>query len=64
MKRLSEVNFKDILNKKFEDLSEEEEMLLVLKSTLNKIKENPEDTFTSAVMITTYQKLQSLGWEW
>ena len=64
MKKLSEVNFKNILNKRFEDLSEEEQMLLVLKSSINKIKENPEDIFTAAVMTTTYQKLQSLGWEW
>ena len=40
MKKLSEVNFRNILNKRFEDLSEEEEMLLVLKSSINKIKEN------------------------
>ena len=64
MKKLSEVNFKKILNKRFENLSEEEQMLLVLKSSVNKIKGNPEDTFTAAIMITTYQKLQGLGWEW
>ena len=64
MKKLSEVNFRNILNKRFEDLSEEEEMLLVLKSSINKIKENSEDAFTAAIIVTTYQKLQGLGWEW
>ena len=64
MKKLLEVNFRNILNKRFEDLSEEEEMLLVLKSSINKIKENSEDAFTAAIIVTTYQKLQGLGWEW
>ena len=64
MKKLSEVNFRNILNKRFEDLSEEEEMLLVLKSSINKIKENSEDAFTTAIIVTTYQKLQGLCWEW
>ena len=63
MKKLSEVNFKDILSKRFEDLTEEEEMLLVLKSTINKVKENPNDVFSATIMIVTYQKLQNLGWE-
>lgn len=39
-------------------------MLLALKGTIEKVKINPKDTYSAALMVITYQKLQNLGWSW
>lgn len=64
MKKFNEINFNQILSRPFESLTEEDKMLLVLKGTIEKVKINPEDTCSAALMVATYQKLQNLGWSW
>lgn len=64
MKKFNEVNFNQILSRPFESLTEEDKMLLALKGAIEKVKINPEDTYSAALMVATYQKLQNLGWSW
>lgn len=64
MKKITKVNFNQILNKSFESLTEEDKMLLTLKGTIEKVKANPEDLYSAALMVATYKRLQDLGWNW
>ena len=64
MKKLFDVNFDEILSKSFEELTEEEKMLLALKGALKKVKENKEDPLMASFIVVIYNELKDLGWSW
>ena len=64
MKKLFDVNFNEILSKRFEELTEEEKMLLALKGALKKVKENKEDPLMASFIVVIYNELKDLGWTW
>ena len=64
MKKLSNVNVNELLNKGYENLSEEELMILALKGAINSYNNGEEVEFWEAFITTTFDNLSNLGWTW
>lgn len=64
MKKLSNVNLNELLNKGYENLSEEELMILALKGAIQSYNSGEDVGFWEAFITTTFDNLKNLGWTW